>query len=485
MKKLLQLLSLLLLSTLTLQSCYRILPSKGGGQISGIPEERRLQPKDVIVPEGYIIEVVAQGLTFPTGMTFDASGTPYVVESGYAYGEVFIEPRLLRVEKNVSVTPVYTGEKNGPWNGVTYSNGHFFISEGGQLQGGKILKVSETGEAEVLVEGLPSLGDHHTNSPVVQNGYVYFGQGTATNSGVVGNDNADYGWLTRFPDFHDIPCKDIIVNAVNKETRNVLTENRNDMAVTGPFSPYNQKVEQNQVIRGGLPCSGAVMRVPENGGELELVAWGLRNPYGMAIAPNGEIFVTDNSYDVRGSRPVWGTGDLLFKLEENAWYGWPDYNGTLPVAKIKVPGEQDPVKILAEDPAKPASPVANFGVHSSSNGISFSTNEAFGFQGQAFIAQFGDMAPAVGKVISPVGFRVVRVDVNSGIVEDFAVNSLKKNAPASLLKAGGLERPISVQFDPEGNALYIVDFGILAMGEDGPHPVQNSGVIWKVTKQVP
>ncbi|WP_029035644.1 PQQ-dependent sugar dehydrogenase [Salinimicrobium terrae] len=463
--------------------CYRIMSSDGGGQLSYDPDRRNIDPADVLLPEGYEIEVVARDLTFPTAVTFDEQGTPYVIEAGYSYGEVFLEPKLLRVEPDGSRTTIFTGEINGPWNGVTYYNEHFFISEGGELKGGKILKVNKEGEAEVLVDGLPSLGDHHTNGPVIKEGYVYFGQGTATNSGVVGLDNAEFGWLYRYEDFHDIPCKDILVNPLTFETENVLTDASDDIAVTGPFSPYNKTVEPNQVIEGALPCTGAIMRIPVDGGDLELVAWGFRNPYGMAVAPDGEIYITQNSYDVRGSRPVWGTGDLLWKLEKNRWYGWPDYNGSHKITNLEVPGKDSPAPVMAQYPEEPPHPVATFGVHSSSNGISFSTNKNFGFNGQAFVAQFGDMAPGVGKVLAPVGFKVVRVDVDSGIVEEFAVNKAVKNGPATWLKSGGLERPVSVSFNPSGDALYIVDFGIMTMTDKGPNPMKKSGVIWKVTKQ--
>ncbi len=473
----------LLSAIVFLYSCYRILPSKGGGQISDVSAQRNLNPADVLLPKDYKIEVVARGLTFPTAVAFDDHGSPYVIEAGYAYGEIFLPPKLFKIEPNGALSLVYQGEKNGPWNGITFHEGFFYIAEGGELEGGKILKVSTDGIVETLVEGLPGLGDHHTNGPVIKEGYIYFGQGTATNSGVVGEDNANFGWLKRFPDFHDIPCEDITVNAVNSETNNFLTQDPNDKAVTGPYSAFNTPVTQDQVIKGAVPCTGAVMRIPLGGGDLEVVAWGFRNPYGMALAPNNEMYITNNSYDVRGSRPVWGTGDLLYKLEEGAWYGWPDYNGKLPLKVAHVPGESDPQPLLAKDPGTPPAPVATFGVHSSSNGISFSHNENFGFTGQAFVAQFGDMAPAVGKVLSPVGFKVVRVNVESGIVGDFAINSTSKSGPASLLKTGGLERPVSVKFNPSGDALYIVDFGILSMNEDGPKPLTETGVVWKVTKQ--
>jgi hypothetical protein len=185
--------------------CYGIRKSNGGGNINTIPA-RVANPKDIALPEGYRIEVVATNLTFPSALSFDESGTPYIVESGYSYGEEWTEPRLLRIESGGRTATVATGTRNGPWNGVTFHDGNFYVSEGGVLEGGKILRISTGGWITTLVEGLPSLGDHHTNGPVIRENYLYFGQGTATNSGVVGNDNEKFGWLKRQQDFHDIPC---------------------------------------------------------------------------------------------------------------------------------------------------------------------------------------------------------------------------------------------------------------------------------------
>ena len=144
--------------------------------------------------------------------------------------------------------------------------------------------------------------------------------------------------------------------------------------------------------------------------------------------------------------------------------------------------KKDPKFILAQHPSKPPKPAAILGVHSSSNGFSFSSNAAFGHQGQAFIAQFGDMAPNVGRIYGPVGFKVVRVDVNTGITTDFAVNKGKTNGPASDIGGGGIERPIDAKFDPSGRALYVVDFGIMQITEQGPAPKKETGVLWKITK---
>ncbi|MDT0691948.1 hypothetical protein RM549_19335, partial [Salegentibacter sp. F188] len=92
------------------QSCYRIMPSKGGGQLDDVPEKRNIEPTDVLLPDGYKIEVVTEGLTFPTAVTFDEEGNIYVIEGGYSYGEVFLAPKLLKIQPDGSTTTVYTGQ---------------------------------------------------------------------------------------------------------------------------------------------------------------------------------------------------------------------------------------------------------------------------------------------------------------------------------------------------------------------------------------
>ena len=254
---------------------------------------------------------------------------------------------------------------------------------------------------------------------------------------------------------------------------------------TGGYVPFGTFTAAGQLIKGQVPCSGSVLRIPLNGGDVELVAWGFRNPFGFSLSPNGRLYVTENGYDDRGSRPVWGAGDVLWEIKPGTWYGWPHFSGGKPILhdeEFKVPGK-DPVKPLLQSlPNTPPRPAAELGVHSSSNGLDFSRSDAFGFNGEAFVAQFGDMAPDVGKVLSPVGFKVVRVMADRGVVRDFAVNKGKRNGPATWLKKGGLERPISVKFNPAGDALYIVDFGIMKMTEAGPQPQVNTGMVWRITK---
>ncbi|UYZ59904.1 PQQ-dependent sugar dehydrogenase [Hymenobacter latericus] len=477
-------LPLALLLATALSGCYKLRGHYGGTQTFE-PLARRVEATDVAVPAGYRVEAVAQGLTYPTGIAFDERGTPYVLEAGYSYGEVWTAPRLLRLEAGGRTSEVYVGGKNGPWTGVTYHDGNFYISEGGQLEGGRILRVSPQGQMSVVVDKLPSYGDHHTNMPLVgPDGYLYFGQGTATNSGVVGPDNADYGWLTRRREFHDIPCQDITLTGENFQSDNPLTEAKDDKITTGAYVPFGTATTQGQVIKGQLPCTGAIMRVSLRGGTPELVAWGLRNPFGLAYSPDGRLFTTENAYDTRGSRPGYGCGDVLWEIKPGAWYGFPDYSAGQPMntSDYETP-KRDPKFLLAKHPQQPPKPAAILGVHSSSNGFDFSRAAAFGHVGEAFVAQFGDMAPEVGRVYGPVGYKVVRVNPATGAVEDFVVNKGRTNGPASEIGSAGLERPVAARFDPTGSALYVVDFGVMPMTEQGPSPRKQTGVVWKITKQ--
>src|SRR5436190_24299515 len=106
--------------------CYSMRRSSGAGQTS-FHSPRQVDPFDVAVTAGFRIEAVATGLTFPTGVTFDSAGKVYVVESGYAYGEVWTKPRLLRIDTDNRRTEIAAGDKNGPWTGVTFRNGAFLV----------------------------------------------------------------------------------------------------------------------------------------------------------------------------------------------------------------------------------------------------------------------------------------------------------------------------------------------------------------------
>lgn len=465
--------------------CYSVMSSDGAGQVEAAIATRSVDAGDIVVPEGFAIAAVAQGLTYPTGVTFEPDGTPVVVEAGYSYGEDFTVPRLLAVGEDGRLEERARGDRGGPWTGVSYHEGAYYVAAGNVRDGGAILRIDRRGVVDVLVDELPSLGDHHTNGPVVgPDGWIYFAQGTATNSGVVGPDNAKFGWLRRYPEFHDTTPRDLVLAGENRASADVLAADPGTRVVTGPFLPFGTAAAPGQVVRGQEKAGGTIYRVSPAGGPLELVAWGLRNPFGLAFAPDGRLFATENGYDDRGSRPVWGAPDVLWQIEPGAWYGWPDYVAGLPITHpaFRPPGGPELRFVLREHPGTPPQPRARFAVHASANGFDFSSSETFGYTGEAFVALFGDQAPTVGKVLAPVGCKVVRVDPATGVIADFAVNQGPTSGPASKVGGGGLERPIAARFSPDGRALYVVDFGILRETPEGSVPVRGTGVLWRITR---
>lgn len=440
----------------------------GGNFIAAPPARSRLVAgDDVVVPPGYRIEAVARGLTYPTGVAFDDQGRPHVTEAGYSPGEDWTTPRLLRIEADGTRTVVAEGD-DGPWNGAVWHDGAFYVAEGGHLHGGSILRIATDGTITPLVMNLPSFGDYQTTGPAVgPDGYIYFGQGTATNAGVVGEDNADLGWLKRFPAVHDAPCRDVVLNGHNFTTRDPRNPGRT--VTTGAFSPYGIPTRHGQRVPGRIPCGGAIFRIAPEGGLPELVAWGLRNPYGMAFSPDGRLFATDTGYDLRGSRPVAASEGLLWHITADGWYGWPDFHGNRKLVDISAADSAErPQPLLALAPARPPSPVAVLAA--GAEGFDISSNPAFGLDGKAVVAQ-----GATG------GGKVVTVDVATGAVKDFAVNRGGNRGPAIWLRDVGLSRPIAVRFDPTGTTLYVVDFGTATINGGHLTSRRETGVLWRIT----
>ncbi|MDQ4077894.1 MAG: PQQ-dependent sugar dehydrogenase, partial [Chloroflexota bacterium] len=290
---------------------------------------REHNPEDILLPEGYVAEVVATGFNAPVHCTFDEQGFCYVSECGH---KIDSKPRILKVN-------VETGEyetffelpearwyKPGAFTGACWHQGQLYFMNTGSATDAKgtLSRLRPNGSIEDLVTGLP-WGDHHPNYPVVgPDGKLYWGQGTATNTSIVGADNFAYEWLQHFPDWHDVPGQDITLTGRNYEYQNVLGD-VTETVRSGAYVPFGTETEAGQVIQGHVKCNGAVLRCNPDGSELELVAWGLRNPYGIAFHPDGRLFAAEHGIDERSQRYIMGDHEDFYEITEGAWYGWPDF----------------------------------------------------------------------------------------------------------------------------------------------------------------
>jgi glucose/arabinose dehydrogenase len=415
------------------------------------------------------LELVADQLSFPTGLTFDDQGTAYVSEAGVGFAGVKPGGRIWRIAPDGRRDLLADGLQP-PVNGVTVHAGYLYVSEG--THGGCITRLSPAGHRNVLVANLPGPGNYHTNMVVIgPDERLYFSQGAMTNSGIIGLDAYDLAWLRRLPHAHDVPGYDIQLAGVNIETFDPRCTDSSGRTRTGAFVTFGTETVPGQRIAAQLPCTAGVMRCNLDGSGLELVAWGLRNAYGLGFLPDGRLLATDQGADDRGSRPIGNVPDLLHEVKPGAWYGWPDFVGDIPVTHERFRPERGipPTFVLANHhelpPVQPA--LLEFPAHAGALKFAVFPDLAPRFANQIAVALFGDERPLVAPPGPRSGRAVVRVDP-----ADWSLHPLLGQP---------LQRPIDVRFSPCDGALFILDFGAFEIRDEGrPLAQLGSGCLWRL-----
>lgn len=412
-----------------------------------------------------MLELVADGFSFPTSLTFDDAGGMYVAESGLPFGGAAPGGRIWRVQSNSHHTLLIENLR-APVNGLTYHRGSLYVSEGGHPA--RISCFDLDGKLRsVVLDNLPGPGNYHTNMAVFgPDDKLYFSQGAMTNTGIIGLDAYELGWLRRLPHGHDLPAYDLVLNGVNVETRDPLSADANSRTQTGAFVPFGVSTDPGQRISAQLPCTAAIMRCNVDGSELELVAWGLRNAYGLGFLPDGRLLAVDQGADDRGSRPVGNVPDMLFEVREGAWYGWPDFIGDVPITDSRYQPQRGvpPSFLIANhaDLPRPERPLLRFPSHTAA--VKFDVASS----GDLFVALFGDEVPMTAPTGPKVGRSVVRVTPSDWTMHPFVQE--------------GLLRPIDIRFCAADRALYILDFGSFEMLDRGGVSAEpNTGKVWSVT----
>jgi glucose/arabinose dehydrogenase len=537
--------------------------------------------EDIVVPTGYKVQVFAKGLNFPTDIAFISAGNNFRVvalESGTGLPSPCNDntkvpgvgkfdpsnpftPNLLIFDQNgnqiagplAKPTAASGGfQPDGPAIGLAFENdvrgGTLFASDSNQGVRGapgmanntsRISSVDiATGVVKPIITGLPT-GDHPTEQIVVQSPWLYWSQGSATNSGVTGHDNGAGG------NQHDIACQGITLsNALFDSGDGHMTSGYSNHGVQRPGAVV--PAFENATSKG--MCTGAILRarIADPMNTIEPVAWGFRNPYGLRFSPSdhplkGELMVSENGEDERGARPVNNAPDRLVIARKNPdgtpeYHGWPDRFGFLDSTQsvfnpIGGPGDdlfpniaaikkQDiPVHhLLAFPPQPPVAPIAIEPADVAAVGLDFAPGSfVHGVvkQHAALVAREGDFgfspengSPAAGHDIELVNFtdpanpnelQLSRFAFNcpQGSQSHAADGSPTCNVEVDSAFANqlrGINRPITVRFGPDG-ALYLVDYGAVRdFGVSDPRTkfiganngplvqIPGTGVIWKITR---
>jgi hypothetical protein len=530
-------------------------------------------PPSINLPAGFTASIFATGLNAPTGIAFLGNASNFqvfVLESGHGLpsrcndetawpgGEFATNnpftPDILVFNQNGKLIrgplgkPTSSGggfQPSGPAIDIAFVNGfsggrlfatdsnQSTLQHNGQNNSSRITTVNPmTGVVTPFITNLPT-GDHPTEQLAFRgDGWIYWSQGSTTNSGVVGLDNG--GGQNQ----SGTPCQDITLSQnVFSSGNGVFTSGYSPFGVQQPGATikafFNSFTGQ---VRQGV-CDGAILRAQRsNPSNIQAFSWGYRNPYAIRFPPvghplDGGILAAMDGADERGARPSNNAPDEFHLGRQNPdgspdYHGWPDRYGGIPasqavynpiggpsddvcpppfdqatcVANLKAAGDIPIGDVLAGPPQQITEPLAHEGADSSFTGIDF-VPDAFvtdpvkpGAALYSLEGDFGysppnatDPAPEIGHEVKLINFNQVPGSPLALRIQNFARNSTGDQA--FVTNINGFNRPTNIKFGPDGCA-YVVDYGAVRdLGSDSRFvgaangtlvQIPGTGVIWKI-----
>ncbi|MEL7240359.1 MAG: hypothetical protein AAGK78_15985, partial [Planctomycetota bacterium] len=223
-----------------------------------------------------------------------------------------------------------------------HSKGELFVTARDRDDTGQVIAFQLEGWDETagrpplrtVVGQLPAQGDYSVSDLAMHpvTGRLFFGVGAATNSGVVGLDNWDVGWVRRHPNFADRPLTDLKIFGYRFNTPDPAAGLLNPEQVnTAPYNPFGVSNQRIEAADDGKPTS-AIYSIDPRGGDLRVEAHGIRNPTGLAFNSFANLYASNQGMELRGTRPVKDDPDSIvrvYAVDRSAaaqWYGFPDYS---------------------------------------------------------------------------------------------------------------------------------------------------------------
>ncbi len=516
--------------------------------------------EDIVKPSGFTVSVFKSGLNFPTAIAFRGDARRFevfVLESGHGLPSRCNDETSSVVGGELSATNPFTPDilvfdesgkqirgplakptksgvglqPHGPAIDIAFEKGfeggRLFATDSNQAirapatnaqnNSSRIVTVNpETGQVTPFIAGLPT-GDHPAEQITFKDGWIYWSQGSTTNSGAVGRDNGNGA------NQHDIPCQDITLSGhLFDSGGGVTTSGYSD------FGTHRTTVKAFDGATGKGICDGSILRAKVNARDpkstIEPFSWGYRNPYGIRFAPDdhalkGGLFVTENGEDERGARPTNNAPDRLQLAQQNRdgspdFHGWPDRFGFLDSTQavfnpVGGPGDDNaaavvgrPVQhVLAFPPQPVTAPLALEPADVAIVGLDFVPNSFVHGpvkRGAALAGREGDFGFSKGNGIPEEGHDVQLINFSRPgeplqlQLQRFAYNNTFEQAFVGGIR--GINRPVDLKFGPDDCA-YLVDYGAVRdFGQsdpasrfkvDGDGPllqIPGTGVIWKICR---
>lgn len=497
----------------------------GTPRVVPLAQQKPIDRSLVEIPAGTVLLLEVDGLTTPTSICFDNEegehkGTILIAEGGLGGTPV----RILAIKPDRTLLQIYPQGQSiplpflrrgfqmyGPIGGMCVVGGRIAISHRDANGMGVLTSFGYDGSHKTIVADLPAQGDYSVTDVALNpvNGRLYFGVGAATNSGVVGLDNWQIGWVGDHPQFHDTSYVALKLLGYRFDTKNPRAGlfGGADIAVTAPFQAFNSSTQTRIMPALNGKPSAAIYSISPSGGDLRVEAHGVRLPRGLVFNEYGGLFFTNNGMEMRGTRPVKDDPDTLMRLAPGTpWYGWPDFSADLypigesrfqpPMELVIKTGYPELAALIDHRESKLDTP-DNFqkqllyGTFESQSGaakldIIPGVGAFKSMRGDAIVALAGDRAPFATsgqKLIGSTGYKIERVDIDVKRQRaDFVRNTSGKPASWSGRGTLALERPCDVKFAPDGS-LYILDMGVMRV-ENGKEKVSaGTGRLFKLVPE--
>lgn len=190
-------------------------------------------------------------------------------------------------------------------------------------------------EHSECIKGIPNIGDYNKVLLKLRGEYLFIAIGSATNSGVVGEDNL---WKKNYPTEHDYSPNSITLKGHNFGERN-----------TGAFAEYGKSNLAGHIIEKNEIGNSTVVIYNINTKAYETFAWGIRNIMGMDFSSEGKMVATVGGMEDRGLRPVSNDSDYIYEIQKGVWHGFPDFSGGDPVTSLRfLDKENKPTEFILE-----------------------------------------------------------------------------------------------------------------------------------------